>query len=379
MKKDFTKVREFLDSFLETGLPGFDCIIFHDGECVLRHMGGYSCLETKTPLTGKELYNIYSCSKPITVTAALMLLERGLLRLEDKLSDYIPEYETMYVRSGAANAGSTDGINLSFEQCSNNSSLQKAKNPITIKDLFSMKAGFSYDIDSPSILLAKKETKGLCPTLETVKYLAKEPLRYEPGEGYGYSLAHDVLAAVIEVISKQKFGDFVAENIFKPLEMTSSTFTLPESRLSEVAEQYQYDDETKTFKNVGKEIQYYKFGSEYQSGGAGCVSSVEDYGKFLEALRCGKLISQQTIDLLTTPCTTDEQYPNELYGYGLGVRCPKPQSTATDFGWGGHAGAYLAIDRKNKISFYYSQHAVGAPNNRSNQIIWKVKEVLGVE
>ena len=374
--KNFDSVRDFLDTFLETGLPGFDCVIYHEGQCVLRHWNGYSNLEEKLPMQGNELYNIYSCSKPITVTAVLMLLERGLIRLEDKLADYIPEFSEMYIVDSEVQAGSTDGINLSFEEKVQTGALRKAKNPITIRHLLSMKAGFSYDTDSPALQLARQETGGRCPTLETIQYLAKEPLRYEPGEGYGYSLAHDVLAAVIEVITGKRFGQFVKENIFDPLGMTRTTFLLPDSRLDEITEQYHYDPETKTFRNVGKAIEYYKFGSEYESGGAGCISTVDDYIKFLEALRSGKLLKQETLDLLTTPQVTEEQYPNPLYSYGLGMRCPKPGSPMTDFGWGGHAGAYLTMDRKYHFSFFYVQHAVGAPNNRSNQITWKIKEVL---
>ncbi len=377
--KNFDSVREFLDTFLETGLPGFDCVIYHEGKCVLRHWNGYSSLEEKIPMQGNELYNIYSCSKPITVTAALMLYERGLLKLEDKLCDYIPEFSEMYIVDTKAEAGSTDGINLTFEEKVQTGALRKAKNPITIRHLLSMKAGFSYDTGSPAILQAKKDTDGRCPTLETIKYLAKEPLRYEPGEGYGYSLAHDVLAAVIEVITGKRFGQFVKENIFDPLGMKDTTFLLPDSRLDEITEQYHYDPETKTFRNVGKAIEYYKFGTEYESGGAGCISTADDYIKFLEALRSGKLLKQETLDLLTTPQVTAEQYPNPLYSYGLGMRCPKPGSPMTDFGWGGHAGAYLTMDRKYNFSFFYVQHAVGAPNNRSNLITGKIKEVLDRE
>ena len=377
--KNFDSVREFLDTFLETGLPGFDCVIYHEGKCVLRHWNGFSSVEEKIPMKGNELYNIYSCSKPITVTAALMLYERGLLKLEDKLSDYIPEFSEMYIMDAKAEAGSTDGINLTFEEKVQTGALRKAKNPITIRHLFSMKAGFSYDTNSPAILQVKKDTDGRCPTLETIKYLAKEPLRYEPGEGYGYSLAHDVLAAVIEVITGKRFGQFVKENIFDPLDMKDTTFLLPDSRLDEITEQYHYNPETKTFRNVGKAIEYYKFGTEYESGGAGCISTVDDYIKFLEALRSGKLLKPETLDLLTTPQVTEEQYPNPLYSYGLGVRCPKAGSPVTDFGWGGHAGAYLTMDRKYNFSFFYVQHAVGAPNNRSNLITGKIKEVLDAE
>ncbi|MBR5614960.1 MAG: beta-lactamase family protein [Clostridia bacterium] len=376
--KNFDKLKGFLDTFLDTGLPGFDCVIYYDGECVLRHSGGYADAENKIRHTGRELYNIYSCSKPITCTAALQLFEKGLLRLEDRLSDFIPEFETMYVACDAKTSGATDGINLSDLSVKGDmKNVVKAKNPITIKDLFCMTGGFSYDTVSPQLMLARKATDGRCPTVETVKYLAKEPLLFEPGTNHAYSLCHDVLAAVVEVVSGKSFGQYVKENIFNPLDMKDSTFNLPESQLDRVAEQYRYNEQTSLFENVGKEIQTYKLGAEFESGGAGCVSSVDDYIKFTEALRKGDIIlKRETIDMMTIPRVREDQYVNELYNYGLGVRCPKKGSPATDFGWGGAAGAYLAIDRPQKVSLFYAQHALNSPNNRSNQIIWEIKKIL---
>ena len=114
----FEKTKAFCDSFLEYGLPGFDLAVYKDGECILRHMGGYSDLENGTKINGDERYNIYSCSKPITCTAAMQLWEKGLFSLEDKLSDYMPEFEHMTVK--------TEG------------GVKEAENPIRIHHLFEM-------------------------------------------------------------------------------------------------------------------------------------------------------------------------------------------------------------------------------------------------
>ena len=122
----FTKLSQKLYSFIEMGVPGYDCVIYHKGECVYRKYNGYSDRENKIPMNGKELYNIYSCSKVITCTAALQLYERGMFNLDDKLSKYMPEFETMYVQTDEG--------------------LKKAEKDITIKDLFCMSAGFSYNL-----------------------------------------------------------------------------------------------------------------------------------------------------------------------------------------------------------------------------------------
>ena len=336
----FNELTTKLDSWIEMGIPGYDCIVYHNGECVYRHQNGYSDRENKIKMNGTEKYNIYSCSKPITCTAALQLYEKGLYKLDDKLSDYMPEFETMYVKTD-------DGI-------------KKAENSITIKDLFCMTAGFSYDICSPMIELCKKETNGKCQTRELMKYLAKEPLLFEPGERYEYSLCHDVLAAFVEVLSDMRFGEYVKKHIFEPLGMNNSTFLLDDSELNTICPQY-----------TGEKIELrertidYKFGSEYESGGAGCISTVDDYIKFLEALRSYKLLKPETVKLMITDRLTDEQkcsyWPKETHGYGLGVRCPMGDKRYIDFGWGGAAGAHLTIDTQNEISIYFATHILSSP------------------
>ena len=339
----FTKLIQKLDGFIEMGIPGYDCIVYHKGECVFRHFNGYSDTANKIPMNGKEIYNIYSCSKVITCTAALMLYEKGLFKLDDKLSKYMSEFEEMYVNT-------TEGI-------------RKAEKSITIKDLFCMTAGFSYILNSPMIQKCKEETNGRCQTCELIKYLAKEPLLFEPGERWEYSLCHDVLAAHVEIVSGMRFGEFVKENIFIPLKMDNSTFLLDDSDLDKVSTQYWFNNEVNRADIRPKTIDY-KFGTEYESGGAGCISTVDDYTKFLEGLRAGRILKPETIALMSTNCLTAEQrksYWVANYGYGLGVRCSMGNDDITDFGWGGAAGAYLFVDMKNEITAFYAQHVLNSP------------------
>ena len=214
----FEKLKKFCDSFLELGVPGFDLAVYKGGECILRYMNGYSDLENKVKMNGNERYNIFSCSKVITCVAALQLWEKGLFSLEDKLSDYLPEFKEMTVKT-------PDGI-------------KKAEKPILIKHLFEMTAGFSYDFHSPQLERARVETNGKCPTREVMKYLAKEPLLFEPGDRWEYSLCHDVLAALVEVLTGEKFEVYVKKNIFDVLGMNSSTFLLPDEEVGTVVPLY---------------------------------------------------------------------------------------------------------------------------------------------
>lgn len=314
-------------------------------------MNGCGDLENGIKINGKERYNIYSCSKPITCTAALKLYEKGMFSLEDKLSDYMPEFSEMTVKT--------------------ESGIKKAQNPILIKHLFEMTAGFSYNTASPWLLKCREETDGKCPTREAMKYLAREPLLFEPGDRWEYSLCHDVLAALVEVLSGKRFEEYVKENIFDVLDMHSSTFMLPESEIETITPQYRFENGKAV--NVGKHISAYKIGSEYASGGAGCISTVDDYIKFLEGLRTGKLIKPETLELMTADRLNDSQkrtyWLSGTHGYGLGVKTPKGDTH--DFGWGGAANAYLAVDLQNEISVYLGAHMLSSPTQGVRNMIFR--------
>ena len=340
-----SKLDILLDVFLSLGIPGLDCMVMKDGEVIYRRTSGFSDGDRTIPVNGKELYNLYSCSKPVTCSAALQLWEQGKFKLDDPLSDYMPEFKNMAVKTA-------DGV-------------RPAKNPILIKHLFTMTSGFDYGIGWPVAEYMRKTTEGRCPTREVMRELAKCPLLFDPGERWEYGLSHDILAALVEVISGERFGQYVRKNIFEPLGMENSTFLLPKEKLDLVCEQYDYDDAVKLYRPTGPEVQAYKFGSMYESGGAGMVSTVEDYMKFLEAMRVGDVIlKKETIDLMTTNMLTEKQaetfWQKDVYYYGLGVRCPV-EGKSFDFGWGGAAGSFLLVDRKHNITAFYAQHVLHSP------------------
>ena len=311
----FAKLTELLDSFLEMGIPGYDCVVKLHGETVYRHSGGYADKENGRKMAGDELYYIYSCSKAITCTAAMQLYEKGLFSLDDELWHYLPEYKYMAVRS--------------------NGGVVPAHNRIKVWQLFSMTAGLNYNSHSASISKVKEASGGRCPTRDIVRAIASEPLEYEPGTQWQYSLAHDVIAALVEELSGKKFNDYVTENIFAPLGMKHSTYILTPEVQSKVAPLYAYNEKNGSFDVYPDN--FYILGTEYASGGAGCMSTVDDMILFLEALRTGdSIIQKKTVELMTSDRlneTTRPYYWNNGYGYGLGLRCPNPAvSGRTDFG-----------------------------------------------
>lgn len=344
----YEKLADFLDSFLEMGVPGYDCLLQVHGEPVFRRMNGFSDREAGIPMKGNERYHIYSCSKVITCAAALQLFEKGLFKLDDELCRYMPEFERMNVRT---------------EQ-----GIVPAKNRITIRNLFTMTAGFNYNIQADALKRCHAETGGRCPTRELIRYLAQEPLDFEPGARWAYSLCHDVLPALVEVLTGTLFNDYVTKHIFKPLGMKDSTYLMPmdEFETALTPEYIRPWGLTGSDVNRMETTNCYRLGSEYASGGAGCVSTVEDYSRFLEALRVGDVIlKKETVRLMAQNQLTDAQYQTftqPAYGYGLGVRCPREGGVKSDFGWGGAAGAWLAIDPKYDFTVYYAQHVMNSPN-----------------
>ena len=175
----FENLSAVLDSFIEAGIPGNDCIVRVNGDVAYRRFRGVSDREKGIPMNGAERYNIYSCSKLITVVCALQLYEKGAFRLDDPLAEYMPEFAEMTVRS-------PDGV-------------RPAEHLITLRQLFTMTAGLDYNTSSSQLNDAFRETEGRCPTRETMKYLARRPLSFEPGAHWQYSFCHDVLAALVEL------------------------------------------------------------------------------------------------------------------------------------------------------------------------------------
>lgn len=355
---NFKPLTEFLDAIPEKiGVPGTDCVIYHKRQEVYRHQSGYADPETQTPMRSDLLYNMYSATKPVTCVAALQLFEKGAFLLTDPLGDYMPAFKTMQVKE--------KGL------------VRQAKNPILIRDLFAMTAGFDYDIRRPAIINAKKETDHRCPTVKTVCALAKEPLIFEPGTRWEYSLCHDVLGALIEVVSGKTLETYCRENIFQPLGMNDTSYFMDAKKEKRLAPMFMFSDE----KNVAEKISgvnIFRFGSEYASGGAGLVSSVDDYIRFADCLSGGgktpdgeQILSRRTIDLMRTNQLTNDallcfyDYAKTHmpgYSYGLGVRtmfdivAGGSNGPVGEFGWGGATGNYVLIDPENALAVYYAQH-----------------------
>lgn len=372
---NYDNLTNFLDKITSWRIPGAVCRINSHGKEVYEYHCGYSDLSSGKLMHGDELFNLYSLTKLITCVSALQLFEKGEFLMNDPLSDYLPEFKSMMVRETRPN-----GTDM----------LVPAKTPITIRNLFTMTAGLTYDHSSPSLNEMKKATNGRCPTREAIRALAKEPLVFHPGESFRYSLCHDVLGALIEVISGMKLSEYMKKNIFEPLGMEDTFFTLPESKRERMMTQYIFDD------RLGKAVKTeqgneHKMGTEYESGGAGLISCAADYMKFADTLCLGgtsrsgaRILSPRTIDLMRTNHLTPKQREAldwkqlDGYSYGLGVRTlvdPAAGSLSPkgEFGWSGMAGTYVIIDPENQLTVFYGQQLI---NNQEPYVHPRIRNIV---
>lgn len=375
---DFTNLKKFLDSMVATGrTPGCAVTVYKDGKLAFVHTAGVSDIESGNPMTGEEYFNIYSCSKVLTVTAGAQLLERGEFLLSDPLYDYVPEYRHMYIKD-----------------CEGN--ITEAKNPITVGDLFTMSAGFDYDFNSPAITELREKN----PTYTTEDFLrarASDTLHFEPGTHWRYSHCHDLLGGFISVITGKKFRDYVKENILDPLDMDKAVYHRTPEIMAKMASQYTFVPEDKAqqelsiveaqmfgnakngyFKNVGKAISgRYEDSPEFDGGGAAIATTMGDYAKLAAALSCGglgangeRILSPKTVGLMKVNRLNKQQLADfnwkQLlgHGYGLGVRTHLDKSVSGlnanlgEFGWGGAAGSNVIVDTDEKIGVFFVQHVL---------------------
>ncbi len=299
----------------------------------------------------KTVFWFYSSTKLFTVTAALRLAEKGALDISAPVSRYIPEFASLRVKEG--------------------NGLREAATVMTVEQLFSMTGGMSYDISSPEISSAEDRS-----TLGIVRAMAGMPLFYDPGEGFEYSLCHDVLAGVIEVVSGMSFGEYLKKEITGPLGMESMTFHPDEKTLAAMAPQCVMTD--------GRAVEIpkdnvFRLSPEYESGGAGLCGTAADYILLPDALANGgkakngcRLLSEESVKRMSSNrlnalqfAVMKEKWPRfRAYGYGMGVRTRLDasdggRSPVGEFGWDGAAGCYSMIDPVNDIAMFYVQHVLG--------------------
>ena len=359
----FEELTRLLDSMPSCDIPAVDCLVYHRGRPVYRHMAGFADLEAGLPVTENTLFNLYSASKVATCTAALTLFDKGLYGLDDPVGEYLPAYRDLQVKLPGSDA------------------VRKAALPLTVRHLFTMSGGLDYDLNTPAIRRVQKEKGENATTRDLVDAIAETPLGFEPGTRYRYSLCHDVLGGLIEVWSGKSFGAYLKEAVLDPVGMKDTGFFRTPDVFERLAWQYRnYDHRTGRFEEKDKDC-VYKLAEKYESGGAGLYSSVEDYARFMNVLchrgvtpEGERILKEETVDLMRSDQLDPVRRADFAasigvgqmgYSYGLGVRTlirPEMSPSAfREFGWDGAAGAFALADPENEVAIFYAQHEFGAP------------------
>ncbi|MEO7731787.1 MAG: serine hydrolase domain-containing protein [Kofleriaceae bacterium] len=315
--------------------------------------------ERNKAMRSDTIFRIYSMTKPITSVAMMMLLERGVFGLADPVHRYIPGWEHLRVYR--------NGRHPSF-------TTEPAARPMTIRDLLTHTSGLSYHIMERTPVDEAYRQLGIggpAGTLrDLVDKLAALPLEFSPGTRWGYSVATDVLGHLVEILSGQRFDDYLRTQIFEPLGMIDTGFTVPADKLDRFAANYvRLPGSTDATLMDDPADSTYARPRTWCSGGGGLVSTAADYLRFAEMLRRGgeldghRVLGPRTVAYMATnhlpdgrdlgSLATPSSFSETRYdgiGFGLGlyvvvdpVRTQVPSSPG-EYGWGGMASTAFWVD-----------------------------------
>ena len=386
-----TEILKRLDDAISSTLIGnskdLDCnvgaaiCIIKDGKEVYRNEYGEADKENHIPMERNSIFRCYSMTKPVTAVAVMTLVEKGVIALSDPVSNFIPSFKNQTVLTEKGYV--------------------PAKREVVIQDLLNMTAGLTYpDASFPAgkemqnmidKYYADVEAGNPISTYDLAVLIGEQPLEFQPGEGWRYSFCADVLGAVIEVVTGKTYGEYLKETIFEPLGMTETDFYVPIEKQNRFMQNYQYMPETQTmepctWQHLGLTYMHKKK-PLFESGGAGLVSTIDDYSKFVNMM-LGKgtlgnvrILGRKTVEIMTRNNLTPKQL--EMYdwdtikGYGYGnlmrvmMDVPASQSFGSEgeFGWDGLIGSYVAMDPKENLAIIYVIQKCGGNGYRDIQVI----------
>ncbi len=362
------RIDEAIDSEIAAGkIPGAVALVARNGNVVYHKSFGYSDIDSKTPMRNDNIFRIASMTKAITSVAAMTLYEQGHFLLNDPVARYIPEFSNPEVVSEV----DEDGRILSTVP---------ATEPIQIIDLLTHSSGISYPFIQNELQKAYEDA-GIIdgPTVQDMtvasqmKLLAEQPLLFEPGSRLAYGLNTDLLGYLVEVISGQSLDEYLAEEIFEPLQMYDTHFYLPKDKADRLVTLYA-DVEAGLIKSQGDESElvlddplYPITGARsYFSGGAGLSSTTHDYARFLQMLLNDgeldgkRILSRKSVELMRTARLDwdDDQVPDMSLGFAVVSDIGKRGELGSvgSYSWGGaFYTSYWVDPSENLLAVFMSQ------------------------
>lgn len=360
------RLDKLLDYFVENGIPGCALAVSYKGKIVYRGFSGLARIEEGRPIDEKTVYKLASCTKTMTSTAAMRLYEEGRFLLDDPVENYLPFFK-----------------NMTYQTFDGSGEVKRfpVSRPVTIRDLLTMTSGIPY-AGRGSLTAAdyKEKIGGMYerPVMQLAEKIAEIPLEFDPGTHWHYGFSYDVLAALLEAITKKPFADYLKESVLDPLGMTHTTF-VPEGDIeANLAHVYRFVD--------GKPVNIFKPMTDAEKdrmkggfGGGGLVSSLEDLVRFAGMWAQGgiiegaRILGSATVDLMRKDhlkgqakedfaLMAKQSYPwYKGYSWGLAGRtCVSPEEAGSngsvgEFGWCGAVGPYLLADPDRQLGVAYAQ------------------------
>ena len=359
------EVKNCADDYIEKQLfSGIEWRIEQAGELRLEGRSGYANYACKTPIPDRAIYRIYSMTKPIIAALAVLLVQKRLMRLSDPIAKYDPQFSKMRVLTPSG-------------------SLEPACRLITLEDLLTHRAGFSYEFNlgchiAPYYRKAEILADGARDLREMIRTLAQLPLAFHPKERWLYSMSIDVLAHLVECVTGRRIDALLQEYIFDPLNMSDTGFRLSDAQLPRLMTNYgRYKLEAIAPLNKIEHVleendvarMYPEQSSEFRRGGIGLYATAQDYSAFARFLLTGnsdtgeKMISNDMVGLMranrlplsAVPLSISGQaFPG--YGWNLLGRVMTDvgqavvPTTLGEFGWSGAAQSYFWVDPQRQIT-----------------------------
>jgi CubicO group peptidase (beta-lactamase class C family) len=356
-----------IQAYIDAGkLPGGLSLVARKGEVVHFSAQGMADCEQRAPVRTDTIYRIYSMTKPLTSIALMQLYERGKLQIDDPVHKYIPSWENLRVYVG--------GEYPDYET-------RTPERPMTVRDLLSHQSGLTYggfDVSPVDAGYAKVLPLAPSGTLEEmVQKLAGLPLKFSPGTRWNYSVSTDVCGYLVQLISGQRFDEYLDEHVIRPLGMADTAFSVAPEKASRFAANYAPTPEAGLKLIDDPQTSPYLRQPTLFSGGGGLTSTATDYWRFAQALCNGgeldgvRIIGRKTLELMTSnhlPNGTDlasvafgqwseTAFAGTGFGLGFSVMLNPAASMVTgtpgEFAWGGAASTAFFVDPKEELVFVF--------------------------
>lgn len=364
------RIDQFLrDKYIEAGrFAGAQLAISRRGELVHHSVAGLADRERNTPMREDTIFRLYSMTKPLTSVAFMMLVEEGLVMLNDPVHAFIPSWRDLGVFAG--------GVTGSFQT-------RRPSADMRIVDLLRHTSGLTYgfqmrsNVDAAYRQMKIGDTDSEVPLARVIELLATLPLEFSPGEAWNYSVSTDVLGYLIGIISGVPFEEFLRTRLLAPLGMSDTDFFVADGNRSRLAACYSMDPSGKVVLYDDPAISRFCAPPRFVSGGGGLVGTAEDYLKFCHMLLGGgaanghRFVAPKTLELMTMnhlpggreltemsrSLYSEAVYSGVGFGLGFAVVVDRAKTLTPgnvgEYFWGGAASTAFWIDPREELAVVF--------------------------